>query len=128
MYAKYLDQVLRLEKAGGASTLPAEMQVLVTGQYEKDVQEAYSKLAKLGTKAEAGSRYRIISLRKSARSKDAEIAIRACVDAREVILLDRNGKRSGRGTLRQDDLYFVRIGTRLAIAEGDSVRVETCEK
>jgi hypothetical protein len=128
VHLKYLDQVLRLEKAGGASRLPDEMRVLVTGQYMKDVEAAYARLAKLGTKADPSSQYHVVSVRQSTARDGGIVAIRACVDARKVILLDKTGKRAGRGTLRQDDLSFVKVGDSLAISDGDSVRVDACEK
>lgn len=127
VHLKYLDQVLRLEKSGGAQTLPDEMRALVTGQYEKDVEEAYSGLAKLGTRADEASRYRVVDVGQ-VPTRDGVVAIRACVDARAVILLDKSGKRAGHGTLRQDDLSFARIGNRLAISDGDSVGVDSCER
>ncbi|MCI1746764.1 MAG: hypothetical protein LKI24_00790 [Acidipropionibacterium sp.] len=128
VHQKYLDQVLKLEKAGGADDLPADLQVLVTGQYKRDVEDSYRKLKSLGTRADEDSVFRVLWVRESPVWGTGVVAIRACVDASDVVFQDKNGNTAGHGGTRQDDLEFTRSGSRLVIFDGDSKRVERCSK
>lgn len=126
VHALYMEQILSLEKAGGAETLPPGLEALVTGKYRKDVQDAYRKLKSIGSHADSNSTYQVKWIHQSQPKPGTTFAIRACVDASGVTIRDRSGNISGKGTLRQDDFSLIRRDNRLVIADGDSIRVKKC--
>ncbi|WP_147243143.1 hypothetical protein [Acidipropionibacterium virtanenii] len=127
MYAKYLDQIIEMNKQGGGTKLPAAMKSIVSGEYEQAMLNLYTHTRKQGYHATPTSSGRVTTITRVDPGASHAISIDACMDLTSMTFVDTSGKVVDKGTLRRDNFQLDRRNGSLVISEGNSKKVATCD-
>ncbi len=126
VYAKYLIQIVEMNKRGGGTVLPAGMKSIVSGEYEQAMLNLYTHTRKQGYHATPESSGRVVRVSQVAPSGSHVVSIDACMDLTSMKFVDAKGKAIDNGTLRRDHFQLDRDKGALVIVEGNSEKVTTC--
>ncbi|HSN42828.1 MAG TPA: hypothetical protein VLR88_02085, partial [Propionibacteriaceae bacterium] len=109
VYEKYLAESFKLERAGGAATLPAVFDDFLVGTYRDTIEELYQKTseAEIWMAASPDPKVRFGSLPGVSRS-GSDVALEVCVDATGVDILGPGNEVVHRGALIHRQLFFSR--------------------
>lgn len=128
VHLKYLEQVVALEKAGGAETLPDSMRVLVGGPFSKELQDMYAEFHRQGIRMSGSSAWKLASVWKTPAVAGNSVGLGACVDFRAVRYTKTGTTEVSKGTWRRDDLQLSKKGSNLIIVSGSSKQVDRCAR
>jgi hypothetical protein len=127
VHLKYVEEMLKLERAGGAQELPAGMKILVAGEFESVLGRLYAEFQAKGLKATPSSKATIGSEWVIPKTKGHAVALGSCVDFRGVAYTGPGIDGVSQGMWRRDELQFDVDGDTVVIVDGSSKQVKTCD-
>ncbi len=128
VHLKYVEQTFRMDRQGGAATLPESMGAVVGGEFAKELERLYADMYQRGIYATSDSSWKRASAWPIPAVDGAEVGLGSCVDFRGVIYARQSDSATSRGTWLRDEVQFKRRDGKLVIVDGSSERVKTCSE
>ena len=128
VHLKYVEEMVKLDRAGGADALPASMKAVVGGDFEKALKYGYAEMKVKNFRETTSEKWKVTDVWPIKADGSHAVGVGACVDFTKFHYESPDGSRKGDGTMRRDEVQLSRRGGTLVITDGSSKQVEKCER
>jgi hypothetical protein len=127
VFREYFAENIRISRAGGVTEPTEVILATTTGAARESVMEAFSALAKRGSRADGKDPTLILAREPGVSKGGSAVTLLACVDARGWAFY-KDGKVVSEGRAAEDRVYFIQTDDGLKMAFVEGRWVDTCDK